>query len=103
MKIDKDYKSQQASSESILASGSQALENSFLSLALSTAQEDYLRGFIESAEEKINSIFESGLNLDSEFEVILKQIDEALKAGLFENHPTTEFEEEIDDEALTLF
>ena len=101
MKIDTDYKSQQASSESILASVSESLEDSFMGLALSGEQENYLRGFIEAAEVKISSIFESGLNLESEFAGILKQIDEALKASLIENDEETE--EEMDDETLTLF
>lgn len=101
IKIDKDYKSQQASSNSIMASGGQALEESFVSLALSAAQEDYLRGFIENAEVKIRSMFNSGLNLESEFAVILKQIDDVLKTSFIENEE--QLEEEVDDETLTLF
>jgi len=102
VKIDGDYKLQQRSSGLILASVGESLEESFLSLALSGEQEEYLRGFIGEAEDKINFIFDSGLKLDDEFAVILKQINEAL-----DDSATDEIEEvaeeELDDETVTLF
>ncbi len=101
MKINKDYKSQQVTNESILAASAESLENSFMSLGLSYAQEDCLRELIEAAETKINALFQSGLNLESEFSVILQQIDATLKTSTIENDE--EPEEEIDNETITLF
>jgi len=104
VKIDKDYKSQQKSSELILASVSESLEESFLSLALSGEQEEYLRDFVGEAEDKINFIFESGLKLDDEFSVILSQINEALSISFSEETDEVEEEEEsIEEETVTLF
>ncbi|MEW5009716.1 hypothetical protein A9Q80_03260 [Cycloclasticus sp. 46_83_sub15_T18] len=101
IKIDADYESQRMSNKSILATVGESLEDSFMSLGLSSPQENYLRGFIEAAELKVNSLFESGLNLEDEFAVILKQIDEALKASVVEDDK--EPEEEMDNETITLF
>jgi len=103
VKIDGDYKLQQRSSELILASVGESLEESFLSLALSDEQEEYLRGFIGEAEDKINFIFESGLKLDDEFAVILSQINEALDESAVNEVEEIEEEEELDDETVTLF
>lgn len=99
--ISKNYESQRVSNQSILATVRESFEGSFMNLSLSAEQENALHAFVEAADSKVNALFESGINLESEFAVTLKQIDEALKASVIES--VEEPEEEMDNETLTLF